>query len=197
MNLRKAKVEEYLNHHFTNGSNPTAFLDFLEVAINSKSSNGKTKWHNYEQPLQRELAAWVVSARKRLEGPVRLNEKSKTDTPPPKLRTLAERLDAVPGARKAFDTILKIDGFTNDAAQYVWKSNKGKGRILANLDAVIELYEVEGYGNADSELHKALCEYLPGLRIDKRPSRLRDDQPYRLALPVVKRFIKERKEAKG
>jgi len=59
MNLRKKKVVEYLDHHYQKGGNPTAFLDFMESAIYSTSTDGKKTWYNYKPELQRELVKWL------------------------------------------------------------------------------------------------------------------------------------------
>lgn len=78
MNLRKAKVVEYLDHHFTNGGNPNAFVDFVEAAGPSMSITGNTRSFNYEEALQKELAAWLVTARKRLGGAAKVQAATKS-----------------------------------------------------------------------------------------------------------------------
>lgn len=107
----------------------------------------------------------------------------------PAPRTIAERLDAVPDARKAFDAMLRIDGFANDAGQYVLKSRKGKGGILANWDAVVERFGIEGYAH-DAGLSEALCEYLPGLAVQRRIGKLREGNVYKDGLRSARAYLK-------
>lgn len=154
-------------------------------------------------------AAWGVSAspqhrteveaaqRKIVEGIEAMKTKgasrtATTKAPEPKgstPRTMAERLDAVQGARQAFDEMLKMDGFTNDAGTYALKSRKGKGGILANWDAVVERFALEGFAH-DKGLSYALMEYLPGLTIQERIGKLREGNVYKDGLRSAKAHLK-------
>ena len=89
MNLRKAKVVEYLDHHFENGGNPNAFVDFVEAAGPSISITGNTRSFNYEEALQKELAAWLAIARKRLGNGAKSIDKVRAAKPWPDLKSLA------------------------------------------------------------------------------------------------------------
>lgn len=104
-------------------------------------------------------------------------------------RTLAERLDAVQGARQAFDEMLKMDGFMDDAGKYALKSRKGKGGILANWDAVVERFALEGFAH-DKGLPYALMEYIPGLTIQERIGKLREGNVYKDGLRSAKAHLK-------
>jgi len=207
MNERQAAIEARLNHHLDHGGNPSAFLDYVETISRKWDEEppliltGSTSMLSTlgVKPLPdaflliRYMREWLDKLSKM---PTTANPKEQGNAPPPAHRTLAERLDSVPGARKMFDTMLRIDGITNHAGQYVGKQSVGKGVILANWDAVVELLGVEGYGKADLALSVGLCKYIPGLKIDKRPSRLRHDQPYRVGLKMARSYVKEKLKAK-
>lgn len=108
---------------------------------------------------------------------------------PAEPRTMGERLDAVQGARQAFDEMLRIDGFTNKDGGCVLMSRKGKGGILANWDAVVEHFAVEGFAH-DRGLSEALCKYLPGLTIQKRIGKLREGNVYKDAFRSAQTHLK-------
>lgn len=121
-------------------------------------------------------------------------------TPPPPLRTMAERLDAKRGAREAFDTVLLIDGSTNKDGQWILTGRKGRAEVVAAWDAVVEIFGVEGYAKeekSDKTLSVALREYIPGLTIGERPNKLRNTSKgsaYAKAWVSCERYLKERRE---
>jgi hypothetical protein len=96
----------------------------------------------------------------------------------PAVRSLAQRLDAKPGAREAFDEFLLRDGFTDDQGNYVSNCRKGKGEIIATWDVVSEFFKVEGFGKDHEALQLALIKYIKGLSIGS-PRKLRDTYIYR------------------
>ncbi len=210
-NTRPKILRAFLDLQHRKAPDPEVFLLLVEATIPriqklvekglkhgvvTRPNGGWTVVHNAKRwkPLVEKMEQWLKHSSAAEPVPMtKSNGKPKAEsaviTPPP--RTMAERLDAVPGARKAFDDMLKIDGFTNEAGQYVGPKRKGKSGILALWDAVVELFKVEGYGTNDALLSDALSAYMRGLTIDKRPSRFRDDQPYRLRLNEAKRYLKE------
>lgn len=105
---------------------------------------------------------------------------------------IEDRLIAKPGAKEAFDELLRLDGFINHTGNYVSKARKGKGVILADWDAVVDRFGLMGYGNNDAALHRGLTTYLKGLSIDKRPSRLREHQPYKIGLIEARKHLRDR-----
>ena len=107
-----------------------------------------------------------------------------------KIKTLADRLDAVPGAREAFDNILRVDGFVTDG-QYTGPKRKNKAGILAAWDAVAEKFGLDGYGIDQAAIAAGLCDYIPGLTLGKRiRDNMGNELPYRTALASCERYLK-------
>lgn len=197
--LRRQLVRNYLDHHATKGGRESAFVEVVEALFLSDAppaprdvaeriAKGELK-STVTDGLKAEVRAWMEERRKGQLNPA--NAKRKT----PNVPTLAERLEAaLPGAKQAFDEMLLIDGFTNKAGEYVGPQRKGKAGIIANWDAVVEAFKVEGYPEHGGKLAVALGDYIPGLKIDKRTSRMRDDQPYRLKLKHAKAYVKSKAE---
>lgn len=188
-NVRMQKVNDRLQHHWEHGGNPDAFLDYIEGVCDKWEGEAPTYIDipRMQRSQVEDAAILIRTMRKWLEE----QRKAKTKRISLKVPTLAERLEAaLPGARQAFDEMLLIDGFTNKAGVYVGPKRKGKAGILANWDAVVEAFKVEGYPQHGGALAVALEDYISGLRIDKRISRLRDDQPYRLKLKAAKIYLR-------
>lgn len=188
-NVRKQYVTERLQHHWEHGGNADAFLDYMDGVCDKWEREAPTYFDmpRMQRSQVEDAAILIRTMRKWLEE----QRKAKTKRISLKVPTLAERLEAaLPGARQAFDEMLLIDGFTNKAGVYVGPKRKGKAGILANWDAVVEAFKVEGYPQHGGALAVALEDYISGLRIDKRISRLRDDQPYRLKLKAAKIYLR-------
>lgn len=165
MNLRKAKVVEYLDHHFAHGGNPNAFVDFVEAAGPSMSITGNTRSFTYEEALQKELAAWLVIARKRLGNGAKPTTKLKAAKAWPDLKSLALfhafRCEADEGSaditNENASEIANGAGFTKQSSgkelkghftKYAWgtpeskqrertKEGKRPGDVLKRFDTVI------------------------------------------------------------
>ncbi len=211
---RATSVDALLNEHVS-GPHAVAFVEFIrgevlkwkrDAASNRPPPNMMEQvaaahgWArgarlNVDPWLVDRCEQWLASVGQRISGTAAATTtatKVKATAPPP---TLAERLEAaLPGARQAFDEMLLIDGFTNKAGEYVGPERKGKAGIIANWDAVVEAFGVEGYPEHGGKLSVALGDYIPGLNIDKRTSRMRDDQPYRLKLKHAKAYLKSKAE---
>jgi hypothetical protein len=198
-NGKRAEVGAFLDHHHTNGGNAQALTDHLERMLErwKESPPQYSDLHKLQRvtvegigQLTALVEAWLANAPK---APT--SAPQNTLPPPIRPRTLAERLDAKPGARDAFDTMLRIDGYMNDARQCTLKGRKGKSGILAAWDAVVERFGIDGYSNgvkSDEALSSALMEYMPPLEIQKRVSKLRDSDTYSEALKSCMEYLKER-----
>jgi hypothetical protein len=106
------------------------------------------------------------------------------------VRSLAQRLDAKPGAREAFDEILRLDGFADDEGNYVRKGRKGKSEVLATWEAVAAHFMLEGFGKDGNGLAAALVKYLPGLTMGP-PRKLRNSLAYGDQTKTCERYLKE------
>lgn len=201
-NLRRPIVKEFLDYHLKEGGDPMAFKDLVEATqmlwLNNAPkepfiwTKGRTEIIDGWDTLRGFIEDWLSDAR----------TKPTTSAKPvqfAKPRTMAERLNAVSGAREAFDTGLLRDGIMNEAGQCILKSRKGKAQIIAAWDAVVQIFEVNGYPpglKGDEELSDALMGYIHGLRIGKRLSNSRNDSKksaYGKALKSWRDFLSERR----
>jgi hypothetical protein len=193
-NTKRAEVVACLEHHRTKGGNAEALTSYVERMLGRWKEAPPKRMDRYT--LQRVkvedaghliecVEAWLADARTMPATSAKAVAKS---TPPP--RTLAERLDAKPGARAAFDEMLQADGFTDASKVYVRKGRKGKGPLLATWEAVAAHFMLEGFGNDGKGLAAALMEYLPGLSIGQ-PRKLRSTFDYRDQKTTCERYLRE------
>ena len=210
-NTREKHVTARLQHHFDRGGNPTALLDYMEGLATRWEADPPT-YHDVRHYLNndrryptvadahiltRAIRQWVEDARK---APTSAMGKPKDKPTPPPTRTIAERLDAKPGAREAFDTMLLIDGSTNKDGQWILTGRKGRAEVVAAWDAVVEIFGVEGYAKeekSDKAFSAALREYIPGLTIGDRPNKLRNtskQSAYTKARKLCEVYMKERRD---
>jgi hypothetical protein len=192
-NTRAEVVRSMLDHHHGQGGRPEVFRELVRdtctrlKALEAKEENQRTneqlgprirnasRW----QGLAVTLEQWLEEARNAPTSAKSPANAKAMPTAPIRLRSLAERLDAVPGAREAFDTMLRMDGLTNDAGHYVLKSRKGKGGVLAAWDAIVQHFGVEGFGKDDAALSDALMGYIDGFKVQRRIGKLRGHNIYR------------------
>ena len=193
-NTKRAEVVACLEHHRTKGGNAEELTSYVERMLGRWKEAPPKRMDRYT--LQRVkvedaghlikcVEAWLAEARTIPATSAKAVAKS---TPPP--RTLAERLDAKPGARAAFDEMLQAYGFTDASGHYVRKGRKGKGPLLATWEAVAAHFMLEGFGNDGKALAFALMEYLPGLSIGL-PRKLRSSFDYRDQKGRCERHLKE------
>jgi hypothetical protein len=171
MNLRKGKVAEYLDHHFANGGNPNAFVDFVEAAGPSISITGNTRSFTYEEALQKELAAWLVTARKRLGGGAKMY--GKPNAPKPTAPTLASKFETVPGSLDKWMGLLRSEGLVNEVGSFTMASGvRGKGKLIAAWDAAQSVFSLTPFPSG-AELKRALNIHFDGLAFSGRLDRVR------------------------
>lgn len=90
LNLKVKEIHALLNYHFLNGGNPEALVGYIERTGPSslKFSSGQSE-PLFTEGLQKELAVWAVSARKRLGKVPRPGARAKASKPWPDLKSLA------------------------------------------------------------------------------------------------------------
>jgi hypothetical protein len=193
-NTKDAEVVACLEHHRRKGGNAQALTFHVESLVDRWRRTPPTRPDAVRLArvevagagqLTKALEAWLATASK--APATSATPMAKSAAP---VRTLAERLDAKPGARAAFDEMLQADGFTDASKVYVRKGRKGKGPLLATWEAVAAHFMLEGFGNDGKGLAAALMEYLPGLSIGQ-PRKLRSTFDYRDQKTTCERYLRE------
>jgi hypothetical protein len=210
-NDQAAEVVAFLEHHRTRGANPEALADHVKELLETWKAEPPTRIDLHRPPFEpkpiprhriliRAMEQWLEAARNAPTSAKGTANAKAMPTAAIRLRTLAERLAALPGAREAFDTMLFIDGYTTEAGEWKLASRKGRAEVVAAWDAVVEIFGVEGYAKeekSDKALSAALREYIPGFTISERPNKLRitsNGSTYTKARASCERYLKERRE---
>lgn len=128
INLRDAAVKALLDRHFEKGGNPSGFVKFIEDWGPGYEVSSKGRRPTFSEPIQKALAAWVVTAWQRL-GTTTTTTKPKPAKEWDDLKTLAlfHALRYAAGDRQAnLSTNTEADKVARDAG-FV---SKGSGKIL-------------------------------------------------------------------
>lgn len=170
-NRKVETLHQYLDHHFDHGGNPRLLVEYVERVGPSFNRNTVTGVRTpvFPEGLQKELAAWVVSARKRLGSPAKVKAGPKAVKPSGP--SLASKFEPVPGSLDKWMNLLRSEGLVDAAGRFTMADHaKGKGKLIAAWVAALEVFSLVAYP-LDTELSKALIAHLPGLsgldRLDK------------------------------
>lgn len=173
LNLKAKQLHEFLDHHLTNGGSPEALVNYVELIGPSVYRNPSTGEREpvFTDRLQKELAAWVASARKRLESP------SKVKTGPKAVKpsgpTLASKFEPVPGSLDKWMNLLRAEGLVDDAGRFTMSSDvRGKGKLIAAWDAAQSVFSLAPFPSG-AALMRALNKHFDGLAFSGRLDRVR------------------------
>lgn len=166
LNLKEERLLEFLNHHFEHGDGREKLV--REVERIAEDEHLRTSY-SIGHAQQKTLAAWVVSARKRLGSPAKVKAGPKAVKPSGP--SLASKFEPVPGSLDKWMNLLRSEGLVDAAGRFTMADHaKGKGKLIAAWVAALEVFSLVAYP-LDTELSKALIAHLPGLsgldRLDK------------------------------
>lgn len=173
LNLKVKQLQELLDHHFAHGGNPEALVNYLERIGPSVNRNTETGERTpvFPEGLQKELAAWVVSARKRLGSPAKVNSKPKASKPT--APTIASKFEAAPGSLDKWMGLLRSEGLVDVDGRFTMASGvRGKGKLIAAWDAAQSVFSLAPFPSG-AALMRALNTHFDGLAFSGRLDRVR------------------------
>lgn len=165
-NMRTPEVHAFLDHHRTNGGNPERFAEYVEELL----AGWKAEPLARAELLNKAVESWLNGARNAPTS-AKVGGKAKSKRPDLKRPTLADKLGEVLGATERFMALVRGAGLVNAKGRWIADNDtKGKGKLIAAWDAVVEVLKVPGF-DTDAALVKALKVHfkdLEGLdRLDK------------------------------
>lgn len=176
-NKKDDMVRDFLDHHSSRGGNPNALrTEVNRMLIEWKSKRPSYGFINNERPFSdpdyhqflTAIECWLSMADHRPTSP-----KQKSNAP-----SLIDKLAEVEGAEQKFMGLVRSTGLIDANGRWIANNRtKGKGKLIAAWDAVVEVLNVPGFVTATA-LASALKNHFPGLENLDRLDRVRGGKLY-------------------
>lgn len=190
-NTKGARVEELLDHHHHHGGRAEVFRALVKSTarrLQAMKGTGR-KGAEYWETLADALEQWLAKA-PNVPKPEKGTTSAKNKLQRP---TLGDKLGKVPGAAERFMAKVVRAGLCDASGAWIaGNDTKGKGKLIAIWDAVVEVLEVPNF-DTDTALVKALKGHFKELEGLERLDKVRKRYSY---AERVEEYIADLRETK-